>query len=144
MTGPPPPPTVPRLKQRYDDRSPAQLKDELGLANIMQVPRLEKIVINMGVGAAVSQPSLLEGAVDDLTMITGQKPVVTQAKQVDRRLQAPRGQRHRRQGHPAGRPHVGVPRPAHQPRHPPHPRLPGPAPKRSTGAATTRSASPSS
>ena len=58
----------------------------------MQVPRFEKIVINMGVGQATQQPSLLEGAVDDLTAITGQKPIVTKAKTVDRRLQAPRGQ----------------------------------------------------
>ena len=47
----------------------------------MQVPRLEKIVINMGVGAAVGQPSLLEGAVKDLTTIAGQKPVITKARQ---------------------------------------------------------------
>ena len=71
---------VPRLKARYDDEIRAALKDQLGLANVMQVPRLEKIVINMGVGAAVGQPSLLEGAVKDLTTIAGQKPVVTKAK----------------------------------------------------------------
>jgi large subunit ribosomal protein L5 len=58
----------------------AALKEQLGLGNVMQVPRLEKIVINMGVGAAVSQPSLLEGAQRDLEQITGQKPVVTRAK----------------------------------------------------------------
>jgi large subunit ribosomal protein L5 len=71
---------VPRLKARYDDEIRAALKDQLGLANVMQVPRLEKIVINMGVGAAVGQPSLLEGAVKDLTTIAGQKPVVTKAR----------------------------------------------------------------
>jgi large subunit ribosomal protein L5 len=70
----------PRLKQRYDAEVRAQLKDTLGLANIMEVPRLEKIVINMGVGAAVGQPSLLEGAVADLSTIAGQKPVITRAK----------------------------------------------------------------
>ena len=69
----------PRLKQRYDSELRAQLKETLGLANIMQVPRLEKIVVNMGVGRAVGQPSLLEGAVRDLTIITGQKPLVTKA-----------------------------------------------------------------
>jgi large subunit ribosomal protein L5 len=73
-------PTVPRLKTRYDEEVRAQLKDELGLGNVMQVPRLSKIVINMGVGDAVGQPSLLEGAVNDLTTITGQKPLVTRAK----------------------------------------------------------------
>ena len=72
---------VPRLKVRYDDEIRAALKEQLGLANVMQVPRLEKIVINMGVGAAVGQPSLLEGAVKDLTRIAGQKPVITKARQ---------------------------------------------------------------
>jgi large subunit ribosomal protein L5 len=70
----------PRLKQRYDSEIRAQLKDALELGNIMEVPGLEKIVINMGVGAAVGQPSLLEGAVSDLTLIAGQKPIVTRAK----------------------------------------------------------------
>jgi large subunit ribosomal protein L5 len=70
----------PRLRQRYDAELRNQLKDTLGLGNIMQVPRLEKIVINMGVGRATQQPSLLEGAVRDLTAITGQKPLVTRAK----------------------------------------------------------------
>ena len=70
----------PRLKIRYDTELRAALKEQLGLANIMEVPRLEKIVINMGVGASVQQPSLLEGAVKDLTVISGQKPLVTKAK----------------------------------------------------------------
>jgi large subunit ribosomal protein L5 len=70
----------PRLKQRFDDETRQQLKETLGVANIMEVPRLEKIVVNMGVGRAVGQPSLLEGAVRDLTLITGQKPLVTKAK----------------------------------------------------------------
>src|SRR5256885_14377409 len=71
----------PRLKERYNDEVRAQLKESLGLANVMQVPRLEKVVVNMGVGRATQQPSLLEGAVADLTAITGQKPLVTRAKQ---------------------------------------------------------------
>jgi large subunit ribosomal protein L5 len=71
---------TPRLRQRYDEEIRAALKDQLGLANVMQVPRLDKIVLNMGVGAAVAQPSLLEGAVRDLTVISGQKPVITRAK----------------------------------------------------------------
>jgi large subunit ribosomal protein L5 len=69
----------PRLKQRYDAEIRDQLKQTLGLANVMQVPRLDKIVVNMGVGRATQQPSLLEGAVADLTIITGQKPLVTKA-----------------------------------------------------------------
>jgi large subunit ribosomal protein L5 len=71
--------TVPRLKQRYNDEIRQRLKDELGLDNVMQVPTIEKIVVNMGVGRAIAQPSLLEGAVSDLTIITGQKPIVTKA-----------------------------------------------------------------
>ena len=70
----------PRLKQAYDREIRIQLKESLGLANIMQVPTLEKIVINMGVGRATQQASLLEGAVRDLTQISGQKPMVTKAK----------------------------------------------------------------
>jgi large subunit ribosomal protein L5 len=69
----------PRLKARYDSEVRDALKDQLGVANVMQVPRLEKIVVNMGVGRATQQPSLLEGAVSDLTTITGQKPIVTKA-----------------------------------------------------------------
>ena len=72
--------TVPRLKTRYDQEIRSQLQQELGLGNVMQVPRLSKIVVNMGVGDAVGQPSLLDGAVNDLTVITGQKPLVTKAK----------------------------------------------------------------
>jgi large subunit ribosomal protein L5 len=71
---------VPRLKTKYDDEIRAALQESLGLTNVMQVPRLEKIVINMGVGAAVSQPSLLEGAVKDLAVISGQKAIITKAK----------------------------------------------------------------
>ena len=70
----------PRLKERYDGEVRAQLKERLGLGNVMEVPRFEKIVVNMGVGRATQQPSLLEGAVRDLTTITGQKPLVTRAK----------------------------------------------------------------
>jgi large subunit ribosomal protein L5 len=70
----------PRLKVRYDSEVRARLKDELALRNIMEVPRLEKIVLNMGVGKATQQASLLEGALRDLEQIAGQKPVVTKAK----------------------------------------------------------------
>ena len=72
--------TVPRLKTRYENEIRDQLKADLELPNVMQVPRLTKIVINMGVGEAVAQPSLLEGAVRDLSIISGQKPLVVKAK----------------------------------------------------------------
>ncbi|MEW6474549.1 MAG: 50S ribosomal protein L5 [Actinomycetota bacterium] len=73
-------PPKPRLRARYDDEIKARLKEQLGLANPMEVPRLQKIVINIGVGKATQQASLLEGAVADLRLITGQKPLVTRAK----------------------------------------------------------------
>ena len=72
--------TVPRLKTKYTDEIKANLQQQLGLGNVMQVPALTKIVINMGVGRATQQPSLLEGAVADLTLIAGQKPIVTKAR----------------------------------------------------------------
>ena len=71
---------LPRLKARYNDVLRGQIQESLGLGNIMEVPRLEKIVVNMGVGRATQQASLLEGAVTDLTLITGQKPLVTRAR----------------------------------------------------------------
>ena len=73
-------PAMPRLKVKFNEQLRAQLKDTLGLSNIMQVPRFDKIVVNAGVGRATQQPSLLEGAVTDLTKITGQKPTVAKAK----------------------------------------------------------------
>ena len=72
--------TMPRLKQKYNDEVKAALMKQLEIANVMQVPTFEKVVINMGVGRATQQPSLLEGAVADLTKIAGQKPIVTKSK----------------------------------------------------------------
>jgi large subunit ribosomal protein L5 len=71
---------VPRLKAHYRDVVRAELVKQLGVKNPMQVPSLEKIVINMGVGKATQQASLLDGAVADLTAITGQKPIVTKSR----------------------------------------------------------------
>jgi large subunit ribosomal protein L5 len=73
-------PTRPRLKERYLTEVRDRLKEELGVGNVMEVPRLEKIVVNMGVGRATQQASLIEGAQRDLETITGQKPIVTRAK----------------------------------------------------------------
>jgi large subunit ribosomal protein L5 len=70
----------PRLRQRYETEIRQSLKGELGVSNVMEVPRLQKIVINMGVGKATQQQSLLEGAVTDLQLIAGQRPVVTKAR----------------------------------------------------------------
>ena len=71
---------VPRLKHRYHDVLRSQLQGQLGLDNIMEVPRLEKIVVNMGVGDAVADSKALDGAVRDLATITGQKAVVRRAR----------------------------------------------------------------
>ena len=73
-------PAVPRLKQRYNDELRPALKTELALENVMQVPGLTKIVVNMGVGEAVGDKKILEHATKDLTAIVGQKPVITKAK----------------------------------------------------------------
>jgi len=70
----------PRLRQRYETEIRESLRSELGVSNVMEVPRLQKIVINMGVGKATQQQSLLEGAVTDLQLIAGQRPVVTKAR----------------------------------------------------------------
>lgn len=72
--------TMPRLKAKYQSEIRDSLKASLELPNIMQVPRLEKIVINMGVGRATQQASLIDGAVADLTAISGQKPIVTKSR----------------------------------------------------------------
>ena len=72
--------TAPRLKTRYVSELREQLRTQLELTNVMQVPNLTKVVINMGVGAATQQASLLDGAVADLTLIAGQKPAITRAK----------------------------------------------------------------
>jgi large subunit ribosomal protein L5 len=71
---------APRLKVRYNEKLRDQLQKDLQLGNVMEVPRLSKVVVNMGVGDAVAQASLLEGAAADLTVITGQKPIITRAK----------------------------------------------------------------
>jgi large subunit ribosomal protein L5 len=71
---------VPRLKVRYRAEALPRLMQELGLSNPMQVPRLEKVVINMGVGDSLKDGRLMEAAVEDLQIITGQKPVVTRAR----------------------------------------------------------------
>ena len=70
----------PRLKARYRDELRSRLQSERGYGNPMQVPRLEKIVVNMGVGDAVRDGRMLDAALDDLTTITGQKPLVTKAR----------------------------------------------------------------
>lgn len=71
---------LPRLKQRYREEIIPALREEFGFPNIMQVPTVTKIVVNMGVGEAARDAKLMEGAVRDLATITGQKPAVTRAR----------------------------------------------------------------
>jgi large subunit ribosomal protein L5 len=71
---------IPRLKTKYREEIVAAMQSEFSYANIMQVPGLTKIVVNMGVGEAARDSKLIEGAVKDLTAITGQKPQVTKAR----------------------------------------------------------------
>ena len=72
--------SVPRLKQRYRDELVQRLLTERGYSNPMQVPRLEKIVVNMGVGDAIKDGGMLDAALEDLATITGQKASVTKAR----------------------------------------------------------------
>ena len=72
--------TQPRLKARYQDEIKDSLREQFGFSNVMQIPGVVKVVVNMGVGDAAKDSKLIEGAVRDLTAITGQKPVVTKAR----------------------------------------------------------------
>ena len=69
-----------KLKELYHNEIAAKLKDELGLPNVMEVPRITKITLNMGVGEAIGDKKVLENAVNDLQKISGQKPVITKAR----------------------------------------------------------------
>ena len=73
-------PPMPRLKEKYRNELIPALKEEFGIANIMQVPTLTKISVNMGIGEAARDAKLIEGAVADLSAITGQKPKINRAK----------------------------------------------------------------
>jgi large subunit ribosomal protein L5 len=70
----------PRLKLRYRDEIAGQMREQFGYANVMQIPTLTKIVVNMGVGDAAKDAKLIEGAIRDLSVITGQKPAVNRAR----------------------------------------------------------------
>jgi large subunit ribosomal protein L5 len=71
---------APRLKEKYIKEVVPALKEQLALANVNEVPRLDKIVVNMGVGAAVQDSKQLDAAIEDLRMVTGQQPTITRAK----------------------------------------------------------------
>jgi large subunit ribosomal protein L5 len=71
---------VPRLKEKYLKEIRPALKERFNYKNVMEIPKLEKVIVNMGLGEAIQNPKALDAAVTDLTAITGQKPVVTRAK----------------------------------------------------------------
>ncbi|CAN5832188.1 MAG: 50S ribosomal protein L5 [Acidimicrobiia bacterium] len=72
--------STPRLKETYNEKVAPALKEKLGMANVMQVPRFEKIVVNMGVGEAVADRRQIESAMDELSLITGQKPRLNKSR----------------------------------------------------------------
>jgi large subunit ribosomal protein L5 len=72
--------TAPRLKTRYAEEIGPQLKEQLGIDNVMEVPRLDKIVVNMGVGEAVQDKKAIDSAMDELSLITGQKPRLNRSR----------------------------------------------------------------
>ena len=134
--------SLPRLQQRYRDEIAPALRDEFQIKNVMQIPGLVKIVVNMGVGEAARDSKLIDGAVRDLATITGQKPVVTRARmsiaQFKLRAGMPIGAHVTLRGtrmwefadrlprDTARRPDVGVRRPAAEPGAAPYPGLPRP------------------
>lgn len=71
---------IPRLRQQYQESIVPKLKEEFGYENVHQIPKIEKVVINVGLGEATTNPKLLERAVEELAMISGQKPVIRRAK----------------------------------------------------------------
>ncbi len=71
---------IPRLRQRYQDTIAPKLREEFGYGNINQIPKLEKVVVNIGLGEATTNPKLLERAMEELAMITGQKAMMRRAK----------------------------------------------------------------
>ncbi len=72
--------TKPRLAQRYEEEIRGQLKERFGLPSVMAVPKLEKVVVNVGLGAAVQNPKMIDQVVDDIARICAQRPVVTRAR----------------------------------------------------------------
>jgi len=98
--------TMARLQQHYREKLVPELIAKFGYKSPMQVPRLTKITLNMGVSEAVADKKVMEHAVADLTKIAGQKPVVTKAKKSHRRFQDPRRPGHWLHGHFARCAHV--------------------------------------
>ena len=84
---------IPRLQKLYKDEIVSSLMKELNLSNIMQVPKLDKIVVNMGIGEAVNNPKLIDTALNELKLITGQQPVARTAKKSEAGFKLREGQK---------------------------------------------------
>ena len=84
---------IPRLHKLYKDEIVSSLMKELNLSNVMQVPKLNKIVVNMGIGEAVSNPKLIDAAITELAQITGQQPVARAARKSEARFKLREGQK---------------------------------------------------
>ena len=83
---------IPRLQKLYKDELVASLMKELNITNVMQVPKLDKIVVNMGVGEAVNNPKLIDQAIKELSQITGQQPIARAAKKSEAGFKLREGQ----------------------------------------------------
>ncbi len=128
------------LHDRYQNDAVAALQKQFGYDNPMQVPRLDKIVVNVGLGEALTNAKAIDAAAKDLATITGQKPIVTKAKRSIAQFRVRTGNPDRAEGHPARPADVGLPGAVHAPGPAPDPRLPGRSRAgRSTVAAITRS-----
>ena len=90
-----------RMQEKYQQEVVPALRKAFELKNIMQVPRIQKVVVNIGLGEAMDNPKALEAAVSDLTTITGQKPIKTKARKSIANFKLREGRHHRHQGDPA-------------------------------------------
>ena len=99
----------PRLKTHYRETVCQDLREEFGFRNDMQIPKLEKVVLNMGVGEAVKESRKIKSAVEEMAVIAGQQPVVMRARKVSRELSGSRRYDRGRQGHPSREQDVRVP-----------------------------------
>ena len=99
-----------RLQEKYLSEAVKGLMDKFNYKNVMEIPKIEKVVINMGVGEAVGNSKALESAVADLTAISGQKPVITKAKKSIAAFKLRQGMPNWRKSYSARRPHVLLPR----------------------------------
>ena len=97
---------IPRSKKLYDDQIVKGMTEKFGYKNHMEVPSIEKIVLNMGVGEATQDKKKVTAAAEEMALIAGQKPVITKAKKVHRAVQAAGRHAHWRQSHIAARAYV--------------------------------------